>query len=1128
MCRTLALFVFASGLFAVAPSQAATRYMENLDRGVVAVYVPGSGIYVGWRMFGTDPASIGFNVYRNGVKITSSPITTSTNYMDASGSTSSTYYVRPVIGGVEQAASETATVWASYISGSSTPLRFKDVPIQKPADVVRPDGSIRTYSANDCSTGDLDGDGKYEIVVKWDPNDSKDNSQSGVTGNVYLDAYKLDGTFMWRIDLGRNIRAGAHYTQFMVYDLDGDGRAEVACKTAPGTVDGMGNNVLMGTDDPAADYRNSSGYILSGPEYLTIFSGLTGGALTTTAYDPPRGTVSAWGDSYGNRVDRFLACVAYLDGVRPSLVMCRGYYTRAVLVAYNWRGGQLTKVWKFDSDDGTTGNSAYRGQGNHNLAVGDVDGDGYDEIVYGSCCIDHNGKGKYVTGLGHGDAMHFGDLDPNRPGLEVFQCHEGGSGESFRDAGTGKVIWQNKISSDNGRAGTADIDPCSPGEECWSTEPNLKNANGTVNSTNRPSIYNFAIWWDADLSRELFDADRIDKWNASSKSQSRLVTVYNYGTSTNNGTKKNPCLQADILGDWREEFIERTNDSTALRIFTPVTVTSYRIFTLMHDPIYRMGIAWQNVAYNQPPHTGFFLGNGMTFPVPSPDILLVGSTPDTTPPTPDPMTWQAVPYATGPATISMVAADAIDESDAEYYFACVSGGGHDSGWQSSATYTDTALASNTTYSYKVMARDKSPDQNQGGWSSVAAATTAAIDTTPPTPSPMTWQLYPYATGTSSITMTASAATDESGAEYNFVCVSGGGHSSGWQASQTYTDTVLSAGTTYQYKVQARDKSSNLNLTDFSSTRAATTYTASGMTQYQAEDQTWYLAVTETVNAGYTGLSYVNTDNVIGSWVQWTVTVPAAGPYAIDIRFANQPAANRNMSISVNGTVVVPSFDFLTTGAWTTWAVNTTTLNLNAGSNTIRFTSLTANGAPNLDRLDVTTPTVDMTPPSPSPMEWSVVPAAMSYDTIAMTARTAGDASGVQYYFANLSITDGSHDSGWQDSTNYSDNGLSNGTTYTYSVIARDKSAQANMTAASNEAAATTPVFSCQVRPSSDVSGDCRVDFADFSIIADGYISASAGSVADIDGNGTIDVNDLALLAEQWLACGRMPNEQCPQ
>ncbi len=275
------------------------------------------------------------------------------------------------------------------------------------------------HTPNDASVGDLDGDGEFEIVLKQEMR-GRDNSQAGTTGESKLEAYTLDGRFLWRINLGKNIREGAHYTQFMVYDLDGDGKAEIVCKTADGTIDGTGTAI----GDPGADHRNASGFILEGPEFLTVFEGATGKALATTGYIPPRGRAADWGDDRGNRVDRFLAAVAYLDGSRSSVIMCRGYYTRTVLAAWNWRDGKLTHVWTFDSDDGTPGNRAYRGQGNHNLRVGDLDGDGRDEIVYGACVIDDNGKGRYTTGLGHGDAIHLSDIDPDRPGLEVFDIHE--------------------------------------------------------------------------------------------------------------------------------------------------------------------------------------------------------------------------------------------------------------------------------------------------------------------------------------------------------------------------------------------------------------------------------------------------------------------------------------------------------------------------------------------------------------------------------------------------------------------------------------------------------------------------------------------------------------------------------
>nr|WP_213016943.1 rhamnogalacturonan lyase [Paenibacillus sp. CFBP 13594] len=580
--------------------------MEYLDRGVVAVKT-GTGVFVSWRLLGTEGSNVSFNVYRDGTKVNATPITNSTNLQDASGTSSSKYTVRAVVSGTEQAASAAASVWGN---------NYLSVPLSVPAGGTTPDGVAYTYSANDASAGDLDGDGEYELIVKWDPSNSKDNSQSGYTGEVFIDAYKLNGTHLWRISLGKNIRAGAHYTQFMVYDLDGDGKAEVAMKTADGTKDGTG--VVIG--DASKDYRNSSGYVLSGPEFLTVFNGQTGKALSTVNYEPARGNVSSWGDNYGNRVDRFLAAIAYLDGERPSLVMARGYYTRSVLVAYNWRNGQLTKQWTFDSN--TSGNSGYAGQGNHNLSVADVDGDGKDEIVYGAMAVDDNGKGLYTTGLHHGDAMHLSDLDPDRPGLEVFQVHEtpSNAGVEFRDAGTGQLIWGVKTTKDIGRGMAADIDPRYKGAEVWA-DGSLYTAKGQKLGTTLPSSTNFGIWWDGDLLRELLDSNRIDKWNYTNSTTMNLLTAS--GVSSNNGTKSTPNLQADLFGDWREEVVWRTNDSSALRIYTTTAVTDKRIYTLMHDPVYRLGVAWQNVAYNQPPHTGFYLGEGMSTP-PVPNIRYAG------------------------------------------------------------------------------------------------------------------------------------------------------------------------------------------------------------------------------------------------------------------------------------------------------------------------------------------------------------------------------------------------------------------------------------------------------------------------------------------------------------------------
>ncbi len=618
----ISIFVFAACVISSAHAQ---RQMEYLNRGVVAINQGDGNIFVSWRMFGTDPDDIGFNIYRSidnvTVKLNREPIIDRTCFQDTGVdlSHSVSYYVKPVRNEREQSASK------PYVIEAGAPVQpYISIPLQTPEGTT----------PNDASTGDLDGDGEYEIVLHQ-ASRGRDNSRRGTTGPAILQAYKLDGTLLWTVNLGKNIREGAHYTQFMVYDLDGDGRAEIACKTADGTVDGAGNTI----GDEKADYRNDDGYILAGPEFLTVFDGETGEALVTTDYIPPRHQETLqpkpqqikeiWGDDYGNRVDRFLACIAYLDGKRPSLVMCRGYYTRTVLAAWNWRGGRLTHLWTFDSDDGTAGNREYRGQGYHSLSVGDIDGDGKDEIVYGACAIDDDGKGLYTTGLGHGDALHLSDIDPGRPGLEIFGIHERPShphGANLREALTGRVIWGLKL-GDPGRGLSMDIDPRHRGYECWTNNSDgLYSCEGEKISDAKPRSCNMGIWWDGDLLREILDGSRrggayIDKWIHERGETERLLDGGKYDCVTNNGTKANPCLHADILGDWREEVIWRTRDGNELRIFTTTIPAENRMYTLMHDPIYRLSVAWQNVSYNQPTQPGFYLGVGMKTP-PKPAIAL--------------------------------------------------------------------------------------------------------------------------------------------------------------------------------------------------------------------------------------------------------------------------------------------------------------------------------------------------------------------------------------------------------------------------------------------------------------------------------------------------------------------------
>jgi hypothetical protein len=635
--------------FLLFATQASAQFqMERLSRGVVAVRTSGSQVYVGWRLFGNEGAGIAFNLYRssNGGAATllnGTPLTSSTNFLDttAPSAQSNAYTVRAVVNGAEQNAS------AAFTLPANAPTRqYLEIPLQMPGGGTTPSGEAYTYTANDLSVGDLDGDGELEYVLKWDPINAKDNSQSGYTGNVFLDAYELNGTRLWRIDLGRNIRAGAHYTQFQVYDFDGDGRAEVMCKTADATRSGTGQ--VIGNAN--ADHRNSSGYILAGPEFLTVFNGQTGAILATTNYVPGRGNVGDWGDTYGNRVDRFLAGVAYLDGQRPSAIFSRGYYTRAVIAAWDWRNGQLTQRWVFDSN--ASGNSAYAGQGNHNLSIADVDQDGRHEIIFGAATIDDNGARLYTSGLGHGDALHVGDFIPSRAGLEIWDIHESSNqpGADLRDARTGTRIFatpNNNGAEGPGRGVAADIWSGHDGAEYWGAGPNmtfLRNASG-ANIGRNPGSANHLAWWDADTVRELVDGNHVDKYGTGG--DTRLLTAD--GATTNNGTKSNPALSGDLFGDWREEIIWRTSNNSALRIYTTTNVASNRIYTLLHDPQYRVAIAWQNTAYNQPPHPGFFIGANMPAP-PTPNIVIVGGTPpDPQPGTP---TYQLESSSLGGGTVS--------------------------------------------------------------------------------------------------------------------------------------------------------------------------------------------------------------------------------------------------------------------------------------------------------------------------------------------------------------------------------------------------------------------------------------------------------------------------------------------
>lgn len=626
------------------------RVMEKLDRGTVAVKTNG-GVYLSWRLLGTESlTNQAFDIYRDSEKIYTTGEHDATCYTDSKGTADNKYTVAPKGEAIDK--TEAVDVWTTNTTYKGRSVAYKDIAFKVPDGGKTPTDEEYTYTANDMSVGDLDGDGEYEYIVKWDPSNSKDNSVKGYTGNVYLDAYELDGTLLWRIDLGVNIRAGAHYTQYMVYDFDGDGKSEVILKTAPGSKDGEGNyvskagkNITKGDD--AKDYRNSSGLLMGkdgGPEYLTVFNGETGAAMQTVDFDPPRSilTSSEWGDSYANRSERYLAAVAYLDGVHPSVVMTRGYYTYVYAAAYTWDGTDLKEQWLSTNTpteenggtgctvkyaDGTSKNNTNKtlyAQGAHSVSVADVDNDGYDEIIFGSAVLDHDGTVLTYDGRGHGDAEHVSDFD-NDGKQEIFMAHEAGKHNADIipyavdiKRYNGDIMLQ-AAKGDIGRGIMDNVDDeyaLSSGNLSlfWSVAADgiynqAGKKVGDIPNTNGSKMENFAVYWDGDLGRELLDGNKLVKYSIKSGAERIYYNRKNETLpgSINNGTKSNACLTADLFGDWREEIVLRHDDG--VRIYFSTIPTDYRLTTLMHDSQYRCAIAWQNVGYNQPPHTSYYIGS---------------------------------------------------------------------------------------------------------------------------------------------------------------------------------------------------------------------------------------------------------------------------------------------------------------------------------------------------------------------------------------------------------------------------------------------------------------------------------------------------------------------------------------
>lgn len=589
---------------------------EKLSRGLIGIPTE-EGMYFSWRMTLEDAAGLQFDLYRSSgggaeVKLNKEPIDRTSDFLDRTVD-----YTVDNRWTLKATTGEVAT-WTRLKGEKRNP--YLSIPVCKPEDGEIA-GESFTYTANDCSVGDLDGDGEYEIILKWSPSNSKRPPQRGFTGNTYLDAYKMDGRRLWRIDLGPNVRSGAATTNFLVFDFDGDGCAEICCKTGDGTVDGLGHRI----GDAQADWRTwdkkspTYGKIVNGPEYLTVFEERTGKELDSKEYIPTRYPLDGWGgvggncgnDNTGGRSDRFTAGVAFLDGKTPSPIMVRGWYGRTVVAAWTFTNGALKHTWTFDS--AAPGWEAYSGMGNHSVTVADFDGDGCDEICVGAMTVDHDGKGLFTTGLRHGDALHAGRFIPSRQGMQVFGVHENeGDNEIVKrtpavamfDGATGEIIWQDGLGQDAGRGVAADIDPRYDGAECWCNIGGLRRGDtGEIISNRKPDSCNFTIYWDADPLAELLDHVSISKWNWNAESTDLLLKAER--VVSNNGTKGNPCLSGDILGDWREEVIWPSEDQTELRIYSTTIPAVDRRATWMNDRQYRLAIAWQNVAYNQPPHPSF-------------------------------------------------------------------------------------------------------------------------------------------------------------------------------------------------------------------------------------------------------------------------------------------------------------------------------------------------------------------------------------------------------------------------------------------------------------------------------------------------------------------------------------------
>ena len=596
-------------------------------------------VLVTWRMLPGDDAETAFDLYRTigtgQEKLIASNVKKATCFQDATASKTADNTYRLTYAGSDETLS-TFKLNKSLVSGG---LPYISIPLRDTKDVYADTNKI-VYTANDVSVGDLDGDGEFEIVVKrlQSVKDASGNIVSDGSGASYSqqdclyaviwDAYKLDGTFLWRIKGGPGIILG-NSSAFAIADFDGDGCAEMAIRTCEGTVFGDGEEIPDTNGDGKIDYRtwgnlNSSSpgwvdhYNSAGPEFISIIDGKTGRELARDNFID-RATSSSWGDNYWKRACSFRVGVGCFDETGlPSVVFGRGVYARSVIEAWDWRDGQLTRRWRFDTTDGGRGkdgkrHSTYAAQGNHSLNVADLDGDGLDEVMYGSMAVDDDGIGLWNTGLGHGDANHVGKFLPEREGLQMFHCLESGKTMvALHDARDGKVIWKKDGSSDNdmGRCLVGDFLPQYPGCEFFYYQGNYIQQDGTetsINTKGQKGGCGMAIWFDGSLSRQLIEDNIIH-----SPANGRTFTMYRYNETFINGTKSNPSWYGDLVGDWREEVIlpdqSRVQD---LKIFSTWYPTTHKFPWLMADHTYWLSALNENIGYNQPTNLGYYLGTDL-------------------------------------------------------------------------------------------------------------------------------------------------------------------------------------------------------------------------------------------------------------------------------------------------------------------------------------------------------------------------------------------------------------------------------------------------------------------------------------------------------------------------------------